>query len=63
MMDWQPIESAPKDKPVLVYCPGNHRSELVLLAEQVTHSRRWVIFIDGQEVVPTHWQPLPEPPK
>jgi len=60
---WQPIETAPKDRPILLFC-----GRLPLVS-------RWVVPWHGtgeweglgQEGMaitpPSHWMPLPEPPK
>ena len=58
-MNWHPIESAPADELILVFGDG------------VIHVAR--IWSDGDAVVgddiyyifdrPTHWMPLPDPPK
>lgn len=66
-MEWQPIETAPKDgTPILIYAP---RDELrpVREARWFTASawRGWWAY-DGdrivREVSVTHWMPMPEPP-
>ena len=57
---WQPIETAPKDKYILVYDPGY--GQLVVI---------WLEFYNvwmtvfGRKLThpPTHWQELPEDPK
>jgi hypothetical protein len=61
--DWQPMETAPKDGTrVLLWseewtaaCTGQYYGE----------PRGWGVFYDvGMfKHQPTHWQPLPEPPK
>lgn len=58
-MNWQPIESAPINKTILIWCA---RMNDILIAD---------VELDGQVVDintgyaakrPTHWMPLPEPP-
>ena len=65
MTDWQPIETAPKDRPVLVSVPtGEPRA---FMAEWRDGSK-WldgrgvfVVFMDGQPLRDaTHWKPAPE---
>jgi hypothetical protein len=71
---WLPIESAPKDsKSRLVWCPAWRNTYLVSwivpLGEEMTpdHSAGyWSHFAEGGtrlNQAPTHWQPLPPPPK
>lgn len=56
---WQPIETAPKDDTnVLVFCEG-----LVWVASYY-HGMWWFEKRDDISLSePTHWMPLPEPPK
>lgn len=65
-MDWQPIESAPKDGVVLV---GGHWP--VVENEWLSGQSWWNIGtctdvgVYGSwddRISPTHWMPLPEPP-
>lgn len=74
---WQPIESAPKDGTVIVCGPAWDNAEshgqFVTIANR--HRDTWfspeiAIFKDGNWEEegcsirqPTHWMPLPEPPK
>ena len=63
-MAWQPIETAPKDVDILIYCP-EYKS--VYIGQKCTG-------YDGEEeyeyfyvshigiIEPTRWQPCPEPP-
>ena len=67
-MTWQPIETAPKDVPVLTY----RGACLMAVAEHCKHpadygkkiQRDIWICTDGCELLHvTHWMPLPDPPK
>ena len=65
MGEWQPIETAPKDgSRVLTYSLG-----LVGTGRYITkfgsYSDRMFWYSDqlDRSYEPTHWQPLPEPPK
>jgi hypothetical protein len=60
-MEWQPIETAPKDGSlVLGFGPHEQRRTYI---EAIQHYRgKWTItWMDGYGE-PTHWMPLPEPP-
>lgn len=71
-MDWQPIETAPRDgTPVLIYGPRYKNVTTALCDSNALHW--WVVDElediasdddgDGLEAMPpTHWMPLPEPP-
>lgn len=48
---WQPIETAPKDRPIMLFYPG-------YMPVNVPY------FNPGEtDLLPTHWQELPEDPK
>lgn len=57
---WQPIETAPKDgSDILVYHP--ERCEQFVCYYRECY---WMFSPDGALATdPTHWMPLPEPPK
>jgi hypothetical protein len=60
---WQPIETAPKDREVLLLMPSGEQR----VGKWSTDSLRgnWQTA-DGLDLFydpPTHWMPLPEPPK
>jgi hypothetical protein len=62
---WRPIETAPKDKDVLVYQPSEN---IVISAfwqeDGYFHGwMNWSCRSDGWQLAPTHWMPLPEPPQ
>ena len=54
--EWQPIETAPDDKLVLVFSKG-----YCLVTKRYSLSREWLGMRPHE--YPTHWMPLPEPPK
>lgn len=61
-MEWQPIETAPKDRPILVCQKQNG---IIKTAHNIDEYGNWktgsghMDFIVGV----THWMPLPPPPK
>jgi hypothetical protein len=61
MNQWQPIETAPRDKHVLGYDP--HLKRPFIMVYHMGEEK----FIDINSVfgdeTPTHWMPLPEVPK
>jgi hypothetical protein len=65
MTEWQPIETAPVDNsPVLLwdrerYVVGRHAAHYTLNAWVVGYDEGGAILADN----PTHWHPLPDPPK
>lgn len=65
-MDWQPIETAPKDKWVLVFMPdeGNMGRTHAAKHRKVSNGHSWVIgHLFGSDLSkPTHWMPLPPNP-
>lgn len=59
---WQPIETAPKDgTDVQVFIPGAVVNSRVQTAYYF--GGMWRVWADIHAVVPTHWRPLPAPPK
>lgn len=66
-MDWQPIETAPLDVPILGFCPSGpaviegHDYQGGTISWWVENSHGF--NEDGQVLDVTHWMPLPDPPK
>lgn len=60
MSEWRPIETAPKDgSDILVFHPESREQFVVFWQE-----RRWYFSPNGAlKDDPSHWMPLPEPPK
>ena len=61
-IEWQPIETAPKDEPILV---GPTKRMGICVAMYCGYDG-WVTETCVEWVsiyTPTHWMPLPEPPK
>lgn len=61
---WQPIDTAPKDGArVIVYCDRGARIR-IMKYWQPSNPDTPGFWIDGTgSATPTHWMPLPEPPK
>lgn len=58
-LQWMPIEAAPKDgSPILAAEDGYP----AYVAEWFIGGHTW-IGVDGHYLYPTHWMPLPAPPK
>ncbi len=64
MEQWQLIETAPEDVEVLVYRPDGIQKRDVMLRVDDYWYWYWY-WQDGESPMlnPTHWLPLPEPPK
>lgn len=64
MSEWQPIETAPKDRTaILVYCP---ESGIIYQVYRFEGEDRFRMYNSGGRIVyqkPTHWMLLPDPPK
>lgn len=61
MMDWQPIETAPKDGTRVLGCDGSCVEVIFFIKgrgwfNQSAEISLWNVF------PPTHWMPLPQPP-
>lgn len=74
-MDWQPIDTAPKDgRWVLVFAPGFNTPQVARYAKTQTYEHGqlerndegWQLdqdsFFRPKQPPPTHWMALPEPP-
>ena len=63
MSEWKPIQTAPVGTPILVWGPEDEFA----VAEYEGRSNRacHLSYSFGEycDVYPTHWMPLPEPPK
>ena len=68
-MEWQPIETAPKDgTSCLVVAGDGNVGEASWCGPDGwwwinTHLEHWADSIDFRHGEPTHWMPLPDPPK
>jgi hypothetical protein len=65
MTDWQPIETAPKDgMQILIYDPlcGIQQVGFDITGSKMGLTDAWIAD-DGGTYLPTHWMPLPDPPK
>jgi len=59
MTEWQPIETAPKDMPIIGGAPFWASGREVCWAKD-----HWeCAFAGTMSVFPTHWTPLPTPPR
>lgn len=66
-MDWQPIETAPKDgTQILAYAEGSRGLNYFSVAEWATAKdyapRSVADWFWAYAIRPTHWMPLPAPP-
>lgn len=59
--EWQPIDTAPEDKEVLVWQPNWPRMIVASRGTTERNANRWFTR-ELLESTPTLWQPLPEPP-
>lgn len=68
-MEWQPIKTAPKDGTKIfvnnIRPQRKNKSVEISVAFYKEHSRGsyWSSSPVGYVLCPTHWMPLPEPPK
>lgn len=66
MSEWQPIKTAPKREAVIIYADGIvGEGDWKYYGEDEDQGWWWANLDDeyGQRIYPTHWMPLPEPPK
>ena len=58
-MDWQPIDTAPKDgTAILIFGIGYDKNPFV----SGWHCGRWADYKTFKHPIPTHWMPLPPNP-
>lgn len=69
MMEWQPIETAPANSTLIL---GRQGRKWLRFGQFITRVGRWYYSGTNERMqyaevseddVPTHWMPLPEPPK
>lgn len=60
-MNWQPIETAPKDGTEILTCDKGLGFSVRYWGENEDGDNVWLPRIRG--VFPTHWMPLPSPPE
>ncbi len=69
MSEWQPIETAPRDGTHVIVAYDEIVGEARFDDEGGPHAgwywtdQHWTDAVGGEAFYPTHWQPLPEPPK
>lgn len=65
MSEWQPIETAPKDGRDILLWPTRWPRKKIDLGFWNDGSGSWSLSTDIEYSPqnPTHWMPLPEPPK
>lgn len=70
-MEWQPIETAPKDVPVMIFSTdARWPGVIIAICSSFVDERGNLVAVDwgdfwqdgDLDVEPTHWMPLPEPP-
>ncbi len=61
-MDWQPIETAPKDGAEFLAWGEYGDSALVFELCRWSPEYDWPVADDGYHFIAYHWMPLPEPP-
>lgn len=74
-MNWQPIETAPRDGTPILACGDADLSDPSFIGEDVPCVVRWhntyggdryyweLFHYDAFQYNPSHWLPLPEPPQ
>lgn len=60
MATWQPIETAPIWREVLLFYPEHGAG--IRIGSRLMVEDPWRVGMDMNGVEPTHWSPLPEPP-
>jgi hypothetical protein len=61
MNEWQPIDTAPRDgTEILLFARGHHSDDYRGVGQWSEQSNKWFWSF---AIRPTHWMPLPEPPR
>jgi hypothetical protein len=66
---WQPIETAPHETAVLLYCPPSYPSAVCMEVAYASSGREWPAPGGGRystkswHPYATHWMPLPDVPE
>lgn len=60
---WQPIETAPSWTDLIVYLPEDSWEEEVTTSYFDDDKKCWLTHLYDDQRQPTHWMPLPPPPK
>jgi hypothetical protein len=64
MEQWSPIASAPRDSPVLLFCPQEQNPRRRIMIGSFADERRCWIAIPGlYRIRPTMWMKLPPHPE
>jgi Protein of unknown function (DUF551) len=66
MAEWKSIETGPKDGTTILVCRWDRPDQDTFPVVSAFWSRMsgyWFSEMSGHKVQPTHWMPLPEPPK
>lgn len=60
-MEWKPIETAPHDESILVHYDDGK----IDLINSYDNGYSWIAYTVKEDfcIKPTHWMPLPTPPK
>ena len=61
MSEWQPIETAPKNKAIIVYA-GRRIGEACYISNPDLEGWWWADDLDRMARTPTRWMPLPPAP-
>ncbi len=62
--EWQPIETAPKDAPILIWDRDLVQPLIVGWYKDYQGLGYWGVVLSDQEpAAPSHWMPLPEAPE
>jgi hypothetical protein len=60
-MEWQPIDTAPKDGELILLFSPKGRGYLIDIGHWWFRDK-WERELGGAKLNPTHWIPLPKPP-